>query len=325
MTARDRSLTWIPCPVDQTAVDLLARTGEVALGYGEDARSWAEVAPRVTGVLLRTAGFSATDVAEAPHLRVIARHGVGYDSVDIEAASRRGIPVTITADANSRSVAEHAFALLLSVARKVPQADSAVRSGNWSTARADLTGQELDGRRLGLLGFGRIARRVAQIASAFDMEVLAADPQVSQSEALRAGVTIMSPEELFASSEVLSLHAPLLPSTRQVVDARTLAVMPQGAILINTARGGLVDPDALLAALDSGHLAGAGLDVLPEEPPFPGDTLVAHDRVVVTPHIGGQTDQAMRRVAIEAATAILDAYADKPLRDVVNGGALVSA
>ena len=324
MTVQDGLLTWIPCPVDRTAVDLLAQTGGVALGYGENARSWAEVAPHATGVLLRTAGFSATDMADAPHLRIIARHGVGYDSVDVEAASRRGIPVTITADANSRSVAEHAFALLLSVARKVPQASSAVRAGNWSTTRGDLTGQELNGRRLGLLGFGRIARRVAQIARAFDMEVLAADPQVSDSDALRAGVTIVSPEELFASSEVLSLHAPLVPSTRQVINARTLAVMPRGAILINTARGGLIDPVGLLSALDSGHLAGAGLDVLPDEPPVSGDLLVAHERVVVTPHIGGQTEQAMRRVAIEAATSVLDAYADKPLRDVVNSGSLAA-
>jgi D-3-phosphoglycerate dehydrogenase len=325
MTVLERPITWIPCPVDRTAVELLARTGEVALGYGEDARSWAEVAPRVTGVLLRTAGFSATDMADAPNLRIIARHGVGYDSVDVEAASRRGIPVTITADANSRSVAEHAFALMLGVARKVPQAGTAVRAGNWSAARVDLIGQELDGRSLGLLGFGRIARRVAGIATAFGMEVLASDPQVDQGEAASAGVRIVSSEELFASSDVLSLHAPLVPATCEVVNARTLAAMPRGAILINTARGGLVDPVALLGALDSGHLAGAGLDVLPEEPPSPGDLLVAHDRVVVTPHIGGQTDQAMRRVATEAAAAVLDAYADKPLRDVVNGGSLPSA
>lgn len=318
-------LTWIPCPVDKAAVELLAASGEVALGYGEDARAWAEVAPRVTGVLLRTAEFSATDMADAPRLRIIARHGVGYDSVDIEAASRRGIPVTITADANSRSVAEHAFALMLGVARKVPQASASVRAGNWSAARAELTGQELDGRCLGLLGFGRIARRVAEIATAFGMEVLAADPQVSSGEAAGAGVRLVSSEELFASSDVLSLHAPLVPATRSVVNARTLAAMPPGAILINTARGGLVDPVALLQALNDGHLAGAGLDVLPEEPPSSGDLLVAHDKVVVTPHIGGQTEQAMGRVAIEAATALLDAYADRPLRDVVNGGSLVSA
>jgi len=308
------SLTWIPRPVADEAVTYLREHGEVALGYGPGAVDYHAVAARITGVLLRTAEFRRRDIDLAPNLRIIARHGAGYDTVDVDAATERGIPVTIAGGANAGSVAEHVFALLFAVARNVTAADHAVREGGWTTARAVLTGVELAGRTMGLLGCGRIGRRVALIATALGMTVAACDSALSDAR----GIRLTGQGELLRESDVVSLHLPLYPSTAKIIDRQALAALPNGAILINTARGGLIDEQALLDHLDNGHLAGAGLDVLATEPPRPDDPLVAHPRTVVSPHIGGQTHEAMRRVAMDAAESILAAYRGEIPANAVN-------
>jgi len=308
------TLTWIPRPIADEAVTYLRDYGEVALGYGSGAVDFRTIAPRTTGVLLRTAEFRRGDIDLAPNLRIIARHGAGYDTVDVDAATERGIPVTITGDANAGAVAEHVFALLFAVARSVTSADRAVRHGGWTTARGALAGIELAGRTMGLLGCGRIGRRVAAIATALGMTVVASDPALSDARGMR----LTGQDELLRKSDVLSLHLPLNPSTEKIIDRQALAALPVGAILINTARGGLIDEQALLEHLDNGHLAGAGLDVLAAEPPPADHPLVSHPRTVISPHIGGQTHEAMRRVAMDAAESILAAYRGETLVNAVN-------
>jgi D-3-phosphoglycerate dehydrogenase / 2-oxoglutarate reductase len=313
-----KPLTWIPRRVADEAIAHLRAHGDVVLGYGPEAVEYREVAPRTTGVLLRTAEFRRQDIDLAPNLRVIARHGAGYDTVDVDAATTRGITVTITGAANAGAVAEHAFALLFAVARHVIAADRAVRDGAWSACRGELVGIELSGRTMGLLGCGRIGRRVADIAAALGMTVVVSDPAVSDAP----GVRLTGMEELLHVSDVLSLHLPLTPRTRKIIAHAALAALPAGAILINTARGGLIDERALLEHLDSGHLAGAGLDVLATEPPPSDDPLVAHPRTVLSPHIGGQTAEAMRRVAMDAAHSILAVYRGEVPANAVNAPAV---
>jgi phosphoglycerate dehydrogenase-like enzyme len=218
----------------------------------------------------------------APRLRVISRAGVGYDTVDVEAATARGVAVCFAPDAPTVSTAEHAIALMLAVTKDI---------GGWakrlSAAEAGgLPGLELDGRTLGLFGFGRIARRVAAVARALGMETIAHDPFVI---ADAPDTTLVHADELWRRSDVVSLHAPATPSTYHVVDAAALAAMRPGSFLVNCARGSLVDQDALLDALERGHLAGAGLDVTEPEP-LPADhPLRRHPRVVITPHIESHT------------------------------------
>lgn len=311
-------LTWIPRPVADEALAQLRRHGDVALGYGPGAVDFRSVSARTTGVLLRTAEFRRRDIDLAPNLCIIARHGAGYDTVDVDAATERGIPVTTTGAANAGAVAEHVFALLFAVARNVTTADRAVRDGRWVSARGALTGLELGGRTMGLLGGGRIGRRVAAIASALGMTVVVSDPALSAEDAEALGVQVLGHDELLAASDVLSLHLPLTRDTEKIIDRSALYALPAGAILINTARGGLVDEHALRKCLDDGQIVGAGLDVLACEPPADGNPLLAHPRTVLSPHIAGQTDAALRRVALEAAAAILATYRGETPAGAIN-------
>jgi D-3-phosphoglycerate dehydrogenase len=315
-----KPLTWIPRPIAEEAVAELCAHGDVALGYGPDAVEYRDVAPRATGVLLRTAEFRRPDIDLAPNLRIIARHGAGYDTVDVDAATERGIRVTITGAANAGAVAEHVFALLFAVARHVVAADRAVRDGAWSASRGELVGIEMAGRTMGLLGCGRIGRRVADIAAALGMTVVVSDPALSPADV--PGIRLAGIDELLASSHALSLHLPLTRITHKIIDRQALAALPTGAILINTARGGLIDERALLEHLDNGHLAGAGLDVLTTEPPPAGDPLAGHPRTVLSPHIGGQTEEAMRRVAMDAAQSIITVYRGDVPANAVNAPAV---
>ncbi len=248
--------------------------------------------------------WGAVEMDLAPRLRVISRTGVGYDTVDVAAATARGITVCYAPDAPTVSTAEHTIALLLAVTKDVR--GWAARSA--SSGAAAVPGIELDGRTLGLYGYGRIARRVAVVARALGMQVLAHDPFV-EAVADADGVSLVDAERLWQQSDAVSLHAPATPATRHVVNEATLALMPAGAYLVNCARGSLVDHDALVDALARRHLAGAGLDVTEPEP-LPDDHPLRHDqRVVITPHIASHTAVGRRRLyadAIDNALAVLD-------------------
>lgn len=249
------------------------------------------------------------------NLKVIGRAGSGVDSIDVEAATSRGIVVMNTAGGNSVSVAEHTFALMLAVARKLARADASMKEGRWE--RQSFVGFELKGKTLGLIGLGRIGTEVARRARAFRMNVLAYDPYVSARAAQEAGANLIALDELLARSDIVSLHAPLTESTRGIIGRAALEKMKRGAILINCARGELVDEEALREALVAGKVAGAGLDVFAQEPPA-GLELVGLPNVVATPHIGASTREAQELVGLEIAAQVRDFLKEGIIRNAVN-------
>jgi len=257
----------------------------------------AELRERVDGVQGVLAGLDEVDasVLATPGLRVVARHGVGVDRVDLLAAERHGVTVTNTPGANAAAVAELTLALMLLLCRPVRQAERGVRSGEWPV----LSGSELGERTVGLLGAGRVGSRVKRALEALGSTVLAHDPALEESVPL---------DDLVPRAQVLSLHVPLTADTRGMVGDELLDRLPERALLVNTARGELVDEAALVRALDAGRLAGAALDALADEPPPPGHPLIGRDDVIVTSHIGGHTDEAraaMGQTAMDDLLAVL--------------------
>lgn len=252
------------------------------------------------GLLAGLDEVSAAVFERAPRLRVVARYGAGVDRVDLDAAARHGVTVTVTPGANANAVAELTVALVLALARPLVQGRERARAGEWPA----LSGIELAGRTLGLLGVGRIGSLVAAKAHGLGMHVLAHDPYVERAP----DVELVPLGELAERSDVISLHAPLTDETRGVVGDAFLARVRPSAVLVNTARGELVDEDALVRALDEGRLRGAALDVLAQEPPRTGHPLLGRDDVLVTPHIGPHTAEAtteMGRIALEELLAVL--------------------
>lgn len=270
-------------------------------------------APRIPGadaLLIRTQPLPASIVAGAPKLRIVSRHGVGYDSVDVRALDARGIPLAVIGDANSRSVAEHAFTLVLALAKRVPAHDRAVRGGGWGV-RDSFPAAELWGKTLFLVGFGRIGRLVAGMAAAFGMRVLALDPFQS-ADAIRAGGAEPVPAltDGLQAADAVSLHVPKA-GNKPLIGADELALMKPGAILVNTSRGGLIDEDALADALDAGRIAGAGLDVFEAEPAAADGRLLRSSRTVLSPHLAGLTEECAARMGEMAARNILDFFAGR--------------
>lgn len=257
--------------------------------------------PTTDGLLVRTMKMPPDLLDAAPNLRVVSRHGVGYDNLDVPYLTGRGIPLAIAATANAVSVAEHAFWMMLELAKRGREHERAVLSGNWNW-RLGNHAIELNGRRLLLVGCGRIGRELARRALAFDMEVVVFDPFAPAPEGCRK---VPALEPALAEADVVSLHLPRSDATVSLFDAPMLARMKPDAILINTARGGIVDEAALQAALTAGRLRGAGLDVLDEEPPPADHPLLRTPNFLVTPHVAGVTAEAMRRMAVESARNVL--------------------
>lgn len=287
-----------------TALDPLRERGAelVANPYGRPMNP-DELIPAlrdVDGVIAGLDTFSAEVFAAAPQLAVVARYGVGYDRIDLQAARSAGVRVTNTPGANGHSVAELAVGLMFAVARQIPQTSTAVAAGEWPRFQ----GIELAGRRLGVLGLGAIGAATARMAQGIGMEVLGFDPGLSAEQIGQLGVTAADLDEVFAQSDVLSLHIPLNEHTRHIVSAERINAMPQGAIIINTARGGLIDEQAAAQALDAGHLHGIGLDAYETEPPT-DSPLVGHPRVVATPHSGAHSEESVQRTAAAAVKNLL--------------------
>lgn len=257
-------------------------------------------------LLIRYGVLSGADIQNAARLRVVSRHGVGCDNLPVQELSARGIPVTVVGSVTAGSVAEQTMAMMLCAAKKLVQYDLAVRNGNWSI-RDSLSISELAGKTLLLLGFGRIGREVSKRARAFDMNVLIFDPFVSAEAALAEGVTKVNDwREVLGRVDALSIHLPLSPETRNIIDAGVLAAMKPTAILLNAARGGLVDETALLQALTSHMSAGAaGLDTFLTEPPLPNTPLLGLSNVVLSPHSAALTEEAARRMGLVAAQNVI--------------------
>jgi D-3-phosphoglycerate dehydrogenase len=239
---------------------------------------------------------------KAPRLRVVGRAGVGVDNVDLEAATRRGVLVLNTPGGNAASVAEHTLALMLALARAVPQADQSIKQGRWEKKR--FMGRELRGKTLGIVGLGRIGVEVARRAQALEMKVLACDPYVSSVVASQANVEMVSWERLLAESDYVSLHVSLTPQTTGMLGKEALEKMKPGVCIINCARGELIDEAALAEAIQAGQVAGAGLDVFSQEPPPAGHPLAGLPQVVATPHIAGSTEEAQEIVGYRIAEQV---------------------
>lgn len=292
--------------VHEAGLELLRRTPGVTWEVVEEV-SEASYAPRIAeadGLVIRTQPLSAQTVARAGRLKVVSRHGVGSDAIDVAALNARGIALAIVGDVNSTSVAEHAMMLLLAAAKRTLRGDRAVREGRWAW-RDRLEAADLAGKRLLVVGFGRIGRQLARMAAGFAMEIRAYDPFLAR-DGWPEGPVAPAPDlaEGLAWADAVSVHAP--KTERPVIGAAELARLRPGAILVNTARGGVVDQDALVAALRSGRLAAAGLDVFEREPPAADDPLLALEQVVLSPHNATLTGECAERMALASVRNVLD-------------------
>jgi len=299
-----------------------------ALALLQDEAKWQVVGPEqidgdlagqlegADALIVRSAVFvDGKTLDAAKKLRVIGRAGVGVDNIDVEAATKRGIAVMNTPGANAVAVAEHTLALMLAMARHLPKADSTTRAGKWE--KKSLQGAELRGKTLGIVGLGRIGVEVAKRAKAFGMKVVAHDPFVSTVLVRELGLALAPLDEIYQEADYLTLHVGLTPQTQGMINAATLAKMKKGARLVNCARGELVDEAALAAALKSGHIAGAALDVFAEEPPK-SSPLLALPNVIATPHIAGSTREAQDAVGVQIAMQVREYLKRGVIQNAVN-------
>jgi D-3-phosphoglycerate dehydrogenase len=271
-------------------------------------------------LIVRSATKVTAELLEkAPRLRVVGRAGVGVDNIDLDEATKRGVLVMSTPGGNAVSVAEHTFALLLSLARQVPRLDKAFHEGRWEKSSA--AGTELRGKTLGLIGLGRIGSEVAVRAEAFDLRVVAYDPFISEAAAREVQVDLVPLEKLFAESDFISLHTAVSTATQGMIDAAAIAKMKDGVRIVNAARGELIDEGALAEALKSGKVGGAALDVFAQEPPK-NSPLVGLANVIGTPHVAGSTTEAQEEVGTQVAVQVRDYLAEGIIRNAVNLPAL---
>lgn len=301
-TARPRVL--IREPIADAGLDLLRQRFDVDVDADSNL---ADVIDAYDAIVIRSeTQLTAELIERGTRLKMIGRAGIGIDNVDVDAATRRGIVVANAPEATVVSAAEHAIALLLALARNIPQADASLRAGHWERSR--LAGIELTQKTLGVMGLGRIGRQVARRAAGLGMRVVAYDPYVAEERFRELGVEMARiPEDVYAVADAITLHLPLVPETRHLLDARAFSLMRDGVRVVNAARGALVDEGALIEALRSGKVAGAALDVFEEEP-YSGP-LLELEQVVLTPHLAGSTDEAQDRAGLiiaEQVTAALD-------------------
>ena len=268
------------------------------------------------GLVVRSGtNVSADVIRAAKKLKVIARAGVGVDNIDVEAATKRGIIVMNTPAGNTISTAEHTFSLLLALSRNVPSADRSLRDGKWE--RKKFMGTELHNKVLGIVGLGRIGTEVAKRAHAFGMHVVAYDPLLTEAHARSLDIEVASLDEVIRRSDYITLHAPLTSETHHLLGEKEFSSMKKGVRIVNCARGGMVDENALARAIKSGRVAGAALDVYEQEPPK-DSPLLGLDGVVVTPHLAASTDEAQQSVAVEAARQMIDALKGGIVRNALN-------
>jgi D-3-phosphoglycerate dehydrogenase len=316
-------------PIHEEGMKILRQTGNVRISSEPREDVLCLEAAEAEAILVRSSCISARIIESAPKLKVISRHGIGVDNIDVEAATKRGILVLNTPDANVNAVAEHTVALILACAKKLSKMERRLREGYFYQAgslpgivsqKEKIPAFELAGRVLGLIGAGKIARRVAEICSlGFGMKVAAYDPYVPAGALQEAGITpVGSLEELLPIADFISVHVPLTEGTKGLISRRELGLMKRTSFLINTARGGVVDEQALVDALHAEYIAGAAIDVFAEEPPNPNGPLFSCPNLIMTPHMAALTDQALIRMAVEAAQGIADVFAGQRPKNVVN-------
>src|SRR6202045_3812584 len=306
--------------ISQRGVDELSRDGalDVVVQTGLSESKLIEIIPEFSALVVRSETKVTADVLNAgSRLRAIGRAGVGVDNVDVETATRRGVIVLNAPGGNTVSTAEHAFSLLLCVARKIPQADASLRANKWS--RKDFQGVELYDKTLGIIGMGRIGSELSRRAIAFGMRVVAYDPYLSAARARSLQVQLVDElDDLLSAADFISFHTPLTAETRHLLDAARLQKTRRGVRIINCARGGLIDESALAAALQSGHVAVAALDVFESEPLPAESNLRAQPNLILTPHLGASTAEAQESVGIEIAQSVRAALLEGTIRNAVN-------
>jgi len=298
--------------LDEEGLALLRKAAEVSLQPQISAADLLDEIGNYDALVVRSrTRVTAAVVAAGKRLMVIGRAGVGVDNIDLIAATEAGITVVNSPLAATMAVAEMTMALLLGLARQIPAVDASMKVGKWD--KQAFTGAELDGKVLGILGYGRIGSHLAQYATAFGMQVLVYSPSLTPEAIRESGVQPAEFDELLSRADYLSLHVPYTETTRNLLGAAEFAKMKPGVRLVNTARGGIVDEEALRAALDSGQVAGAALDVFANEPVPPG-SIAMHPRVIATPHIAAQTAEAQARAGIDIAEEVLAALLGQTLR-----------
>lgn len=285
------------------AVDMLRQHVEVVQGSGVE--HVAEQLKGCEGVLVRSAHVTAEDMEKNPQLKVIAKHGMGLDAIDVDAATARGIAVVNAPYANMNAVAEHIVMLILALSKRTVRMDRLTREGQFYK-RNQYRSKELKGSTLGIIGFGKISRLVAKKMAGFEMRLIAADPFIRPEEAEQFGVQLVSAQEVYGESDFVVVHTSLTPTTFHLVGQQEFERMKPSAYFINAARGAVVDEEAMIRALRNGTIAGAGLDVFEKEPPDPDNPLLAMDNVIVSPHNAALSDGAMLEMAMDSARGILD-------------------
>ena len=318
-----RPVVFLSQPIHSAGIDLLKQSCEVIEGVYHPIASNNEIdaaLARADAVVIRSMPIGADRMDKAPNLKVISKHGAGMDSIDISAATERGIVVANSGDANAFAVAQHAVALMMAVRRNIVNVDRIVRTGGYQQREKMARLGDLWEATVGLIGLGNIGRHAAQmVGKGFNAKLLAFDPAMSAAEIATFGAEkIDDLDTLLARADIVSLHLPLTERTRHLIDTRALARMKPSACIVNTSRGGIIDEAALVEALKSGKLAGAGLDVFEEEPPRPDNPLFALDTVVLSPHIGGGSEVALAKTALAAADAILAVLAEQRPAFLVN-------
>ena len=306
-------------PIHADGIERLLKAPGVTLDHPGNAANepLTERLRKADGLIVRGTPVDDALLVNAGQLRVVCRHGVGYDLVDVPALTKRGIALMITPEANAASVAEHALMLMLSLARNVVPVSAAVRRGDWRV-RGQSSTFELGGRKVLVIGFGRIGARVARLCTAFGMKVMVHDPYMSAGTIRGAGYeAVVDRDAALAKADIVTIHVPANDRTRGMVNAAFLATMKAGSVLVNTARGTLVDEGALEAALRSGHLSAAGLDVLSVEPMVKPPSMLALDNLIVTPHVAASTAEGLRRMAWDAAGNVMGFLGGNFDRDAV--------
>jgi len=313
-----RPVVAVTEPIHASGIALLSHTCDVHLLSELSEPQRAETLERADSVILRSTQYTADMMKKSPRLRVIGRHGAGTDNIDVAAAASKGIAVVNTPRSNTESVAEYVMTVALMLLKRIPQASSALRAGAFSQGggslpgqvdRGGFTGRDASGSRLGLIGAGAIGSAVARRAQALGMQVTAFDPYLARHDEFDI---VSSLGELLEHSDIISLHVPGGPTNRHLIGAAEIALMPAGSMLINAARGDLVDDAALAAALETGHLSGAALDVFDPEPPATDSALFAAPNLIVTPHMAAMTVESLQRMSVDVATGVLDALSTQP-------------
>ena len=279
-------------------------------------------APGAEAIIFSSTRFDGALLEKLPDLKILSRAGIGIDTVDIPAATARGVIVCNSASYGTYDVAEHTVALLLALVHSVPRYHAAVKEKNdWSCAGIPMASR-LSERTLGIVGFGRISRHLCRMMAGFGMRILVSDPYASPEAAAEMGVSLVPLDTLLAEADILSVNAPLTDETRHMINAETISRMKDGALLINTSRGGLIDEEALVAALTSGKIAGAALDVFETEPFAADHPFRTMENVILTPHVAWRSAEAIRDLTLEVTGNVIDYFEGRPLANALNGQAL---